>query len=140
MGPDQFESMYLGQAPWDIPGPQPAFVALEEAGAIRGSVLDAGCGTGENALYLASRSVAFPIALAGLPTIFIGLLGRNPFPTGSIALAIFAWTALAIGMVALRPVSLVLPTRRLGRMVMQPPARRWDRRFWWWCGACRARC
>jgi len=55
MGPERFESMYLGQAPWDIPGPQPAFVALEEAGAIQGSVLDAGCGTGENALYLASR-------------------------------------------------------------------------------------
>ncbi|MBV8431656.1 MAG: class I SAM-dependent methyltransferase [Solirubrobacterales bacterium] len=32
-----------------------AFVALEEAGEIVGSVLDAGCGTGENALYLASR-------------------------------------------------------------------------------------
>ena len=37
------------------PGRQPAFVGLEEAGLIRGSVLDAGCGTGENALYLASR-------------------------------------------------------------------------------------
>src|SRR5438876_509307 len=55
MGAERFESMYLGQPPWDIPGPQPAFVALEEAGEIVGSVLDAGCGTGENALYLASR-------------------------------------------------------------------------------------
>src|ERR1051325_4741714 len=55
MGPETFESMYQGQAPWDIPGPQPVFVALEESGAIQGSVLDAGCGTGENALYLASR-------------------------------------------------------------------------------------
>jgi cyclopropane fatty-acyl-phospholipid synthase-like methyltransferase len=50
-----FESMYQAQAPWDIPGPQPPFVQLEEAGAIVGSVLDIGCGTGENALYLASR-------------------------------------------------------------------------------------
>jgi hypothetical protein len=40
MGPDLFESMYLGQAPWDIPAPQPALVALEEAGEINGSVLD----------------------------------------------------------------------------------------------------
>lgn len=55
MSRERFEPMYQGQAPWDIPGPQPAFVALEEAGAIRGSVLDLGCGTGENALYLASR-------------------------------------------------------------------------------------
>jgi cyclopropane fatty-acyl-phospholipid synthase-like methyltransferase len=51
----QFETFYQDRPPWDIPGPQPAFVALEEAGAIDGSVLDAGCGTGENALYLAAR-------------------------------------------------------------------------------------
>ena len=50
-----FDSAYEGQPPWDIAGPQPAFVGLEEAGQITGSVLDLGCGTGENALYLASR-------------------------------------------------------------------------------------
>jgi len=55
MDRDHFKTSYEGQAPWDIPGPQPAFVGLEEAGAIRGSVLDVGCGTGENALYLAAR-------------------------------------------------------------------------------------
>jgi cyclopropane fatty-acyl-phospholipid synthase-like methyltransferase len=55
MDREQFETFYEGQAPWDIPGPQPAFVGLEEAGAIRGAVLDVGCGMGENALYLASR-------------------------------------------------------------------------------------
>lgn len=54
-GREQFDSMYAATAPWDIPGPQPAFVALEEAGEIQGSVLDAGCGTGEHALYLASK-------------------------------------------------------------------------------------
>ncbi len=48
-----FESMYAGQAPWDIGKPQKAFV--EVAGQISGSVLDAGCGTGEHALFLASR-------------------------------------------------------------------------------------
>jgi SAM-dependent methyltransferase len=50
-----FETIYQGQAPWDIDGPQPDVVRLEESGLIQGSVLDAGCGTGENALYLASR-------------------------------------------------------------------------------------
>src|SRR5271157_3863511 len=55
MGRERFESAYEGQPPWDIPGPQPEFVRLEATGMIRGSVLDAGCGTGENALYLASR-------------------------------------------------------------------------------------
>jgi len=55
MSKEHFESAYQETSPWDIPSPQPAFAGLEEAGEIRGSVLDVGCGTGENALYLASR-------------------------------------------------------------------------------------
>lgn len=55
MARDHFETIYQGQPPWDVPGPQPAFVGLEEAGVIGSSVLDVGCGTGENALFLASR-------------------------------------------------------------------------------------
>jgi len=55
MDRERFESAYRETAPWDIAGPQPEIVGLEESGEIRGSVLDAGCGTGENALYLASR-------------------------------------------------------------------------------------
>jgi SAM-dependent methyltransferase len=55
MDPEIFEKLYEGQAPWDIDGPQPEIVRLAEAGAIRGDVLDVGCGTGENALYLAGR-------------------------------------------------------------------------------------
>ena len=41
--------------PWDIGKPQSEIVRLEQEGKLRGSVLDCGCGTGENALYLASR-------------------------------------------------------------------------------------
>lgn len=52
---DWFESSYLGTPPWDIGRPQPAIVRLAEAGQISGSVLDVGCGTGENVLYLAER-------------------------------------------------------------------------------------
>jgi SAM-dependent methyltransferase len=53
---DRFEEAYrAGGAPWDIGRPQRAIVKLAEAGEIRGSVLDVGCGTGENLLYLASR-------------------------------------------------------------------------------------
>ncbi len=44
-----------GFAPWDIGRPQKAVVELEEAGEIQGSILDIGCGTGENSLFLASR-------------------------------------------------------------------------------------
>lgn len=48
-----FESIYAGQPPWEIGRPQNEFVAVSDQ--IVGSVLDAGCGTGENALYFASR-------------------------------------------------------------------------------------
>ncbi len=50
-----FQQMYEGQAPWDTGRPQPAIVALAEAGRIRGSVFDVGCGSGENLLYLAAK-------------------------------------------------------------------------------------
>lgn len=50
-----FNDMYeTGIPPWDIGRPQPRFVSLGQSGAVQGSVLDAGCGTGENALYVAS--------------------------------------------------------------------------------------
>ncbi len=50
-----FDSAYLSIPPWDIGKPQEEIVRLEQMGAFSGSVLDCGCGTGENALYLASR-------------------------------------------------------------------------------------
>lgn len=43
-----------GPAPWDIGRPQPAILRLAGEGAFAGAVLDAGCGTGENALLVAS--------------------------------------------------------------------------------------
>ncbi len=55
MDPEIFEKLYEGQAPWDIGEPQPEIVRLAERGAIQGVVLDVGCGTGENVLYLAAR-------------------------------------------------------------------------------------
>src|SRR5215471_16289147 len=47
-------SYHDGPPPWDIGRPQPAVVRLASAGGFAGAVLDAGCGTGENALHLAS--------------------------------------------------------------------------------------
>jgi cyclopropane fatty-acyl-phospholipid synthase-like methyltransferase len=50
---ESFEAAYSGEAPWDTPGPQQAFVAVADQ--ITGKVLDAGCGTGENALFFSGR-------------------------------------------------------------------------------------
>lgn len=47
-------SYHDGPAPWDIGRPQPAIVRVASAGGFAGAVLDAGCGTGENALHIAS--------------------------------------------------------------------------------------
>jgi cyclopropane fatty-acyl-phospholipid synthase-like methyltransferase len=48
-----FESLYAGQPPWDIGKPQKPFV--DAADKVTGAVLDAGCGTGDTALFFASR-------------------------------------------------------------------------------------
>jgi SAM-dependent methyltransferase len=47
-------SYYDGPAPWDIGRPQPAIMRLASEGGFAGPVLDAGCGTGENALLVAA--------------------------------------------------------------------------------------
>ncbi len=55
----------MGPAPWDLGEPQPAVVRLASAGAFTGAVLDAGCGTGDNALHIASLGldvVGFDVA------------------------------------------------------------------------------
>lgn len=53
---EDWDASYLdGPAPWDIGRPQPAVVRVAAAGGFTGAVLDAGCGTGENTLHIASR-------------------------------------------------------------------------------------
>ena len=62
-------SYHDGPAPWDIGHPQAAVVGLASQGAFAGAVLDAGCGTGENTLYVASLGlsvVGFDVAETAL--------------------------------------------------------------------------
>jgi SAM-dependent methyltransferase len=55
-----FDALYASASPpWEIGRPQPAFLHLAESGALKGRVLDIGCGTGEHALMAADL---------GLPT------------------------------------------------------------------------
>jgi SAM-dependent methyltransferase len=50
-----FENAYAGKAPWDIGKPQGPFVAAADR--VTGPVLDAGCGTGDAALFFAGRGL-----------------------------------------------------------------------------------
>ena len=52
---DFFDTAYRGSPPWDIGQPQKEFVELMRRGEITGSVLDIGCGTGEQALFFAQE-------------------------------------------------------------------------------------
>ena len=88
-----FDSAYEGTPPWDIGRPQPAFARLAEEGAIRGSVLDAGCGTGEHALLAAGL---------GLETLGIDLspraiaLARGKAADRGLKPEFAVWDALAL--------------------------------------------
>lgn len=48
-----FAAMYEAGAPWDIGKPQPLFTKIADQ--VKGTVLDAGCGTGDLSLFFAGR-------------------------------------------------------------------------------------
>jgi cyclopropane fatty-acyl-phospholipid synthase-like methyltransferase len=52
-----WDDSYMADTPpaWDIGRPQPAFVRLADDGLLRGHLLDAGCGRGEQALLAAAH-------------------------------------------------------------------------------------
>jgi len=52
---NSFESVYHGMPGWEIGRPQKEFINLEAADEIHGLVLDVGCGTGENVLFLVKQ-------------------------------------------------------------------------------------
>ncbi|MBU7598810.1 class I SAM-dependent methyltransferase [Streptomyces sp. P38-E01] len=58
-GVEIFERHYAGEpgAGWEINRPQSTLVRLVEGGALRGRVLDVGCGSGDNALLAAAHGL-----------------------------------------------------------------------------------
>ncbi|MGC2245877.1 MAG: class I SAM-dependent methyltransferase [Terriglobales bacterium] len=82
-------SYHDGPPPWDIGHPQPVVVRLASEGRFAGAVLDAGCGTGENALHIALHPA--------LHTASLGLSSRELSSPGFSVLGVdVAETALAI--------------------------------------------
>ena len=93
-GGGDFDAMYGGSPPWDIGRPQSAFLELAEAGALRGRVLDAGCGTGEHAL-MAARLGLDATGIDSAPTA-IGIAERKARERGLEA-RFLVWDALDLG-------------------------------------------
>lgn len=52
---DGFDDAYAGTPPWDIGRPQSAVQSVFESRSFEEPVLDIGCGTGENSLFLADH-------------------------------------------------------------------------------------
>ncbi len=88
-----FEEAYSALPPWDIGRPQGEVVRLAEEGEIRGTVLDAGCGTGDNALFLA-RSGHEVTGFDAAGTAIRRAMEKSR--TGNVPVTFLVWDALEL--------------------------------------------
>jgi O-antigen ligase len=54
------------------------------------------------AIWLAWKSVAYPLALAGIPTIVDAIVGYNPLPKGGVTFIFAAWIGVAVAFAMMR--------------------------------------
>ncbi|MFL5327810.1 MAG: class I SAM-dependent methyltransferase [Gemmataceae bacterium] len=80
---ESFDKSYDGVPPWEIGRPQPEFLRLLDGGAITGSVIDVGCGTGELSLEIARRGLKV-VGVDSSPK----AIGRAQAKAGSQGLAV----------------------------------------------------
>jgi cyclopropane fatty-acyl-phospholipid synthase-like methyltransferase len=91
--PEDFDAFYTGTPPWDIGRPQPAFLRLAESGALRGRVLDVGCGTGEHALMAA----ALELEAIGIDTAAAAIaIAMRKAQERGLAARFLVWNALSL--------------------------------------------
>jgi O-antigen ligase len=69
-------------------------------------------------VYLAFRSLAFPVALAGIPSILIGLYGSDPLPAKGVFALLTVWLFLGLGVAFL---SGAWPSSHAARRILTPP-------------------
>ena len=94
MRASRFEDAYKGTPPWDIGRAQPALEGVADAGTVTGPVLDAGCGTGENALFFAARG----FEVVGVDAVEAAVAAaRAKAQTRGLPAEFFVHDALALG-------------------------------------------
>ena len=88
-----------GTPPWDIGRPQPAVERLWRDGELVGEIVDLGCGTGENALWLASLGCPV-VGIDGSPTAIE--LARRKASERGVAATFLVGDALDLGRIRRR--------------------------------------
>jgi O-antigen ligase len=72
------------------------------APAISQPVIGIGLVGGVVAIWLASKSIAYPLALAGIPTLVTAIVGSDPLPKGGATILTAGWVGLAVVLLLFR--------------------------------------
>lgn len=92
--PGGFDDAYAGVPPWDIGAPQPAIVELAASTTLASPVLDVGCGSGDNAIHLATLG----LDVVGVDESRRAIArARDKATEAAVAVEFAVWNALELG-------------------------------------------